>query len=176
MDIDNLSGKEKAMVFLAALGDDASAKVLKCLPDKLGEKISEELNFFPKPSKEMMAHVFKELNKLTLKPSPEEDAKITQEIESRLDKEGEKARKAVKPAGSSNILERLEPGELLNRLQNEQVQTIAFILSLLSATARDNFLQLLSPGRRKEISELKVEDTNIKEKVREQVEQVLATA
>ncbi|MBU0579743.1 MAG: hypothetical protein KKA19_01085 [Candidatus Margulisbacteria bacterium] len=169
MEMDKLSGKEKAMVFLSALGDDASARVLECLPDNISKKISEELNFFPKPSKEMVAHVFKELNKLSLKASPEEEQKIAQTIEDQLTKK----QKLEKPELPADPLIKIDAGELLHRLQNEQVQTIAFVLKLLTKAKQEKFYQLLSPGRRKEIADLSVADFPLKEKITEQLKQAL---
>ncbi|MFC1517667.1 hypothetical protein ACFL5G_03815 [Candidatus Margulisiibacteriota bacterium] len=166
-EFDKLSGKEKAMIFLSALGDHASAKVLKCLPEKVSKKIAEELNYFPKPNKEMIAHVFKELSKLTLKAGPDEAARMSREIESQLERD------ATKPELPVNSLDKLDPGELLHRLQNEQVQTIAFVLGFLNTSSRESFYQLLSPGRRKEISGLVVADIKAKEKIKEQIQLVL---
>ena len=165
-----LSGKEKAMIFLSALGDDASAKVLECLPEQISRKIADELNFYPKPSKEMIAHVFKELNKLALSPAPEERSRMADQIEQQLTN-------VKKPVEALPVhpLEGLSPTDLLHTLQNEQVQTIAYVLSLLSEGARERFYQLLSPGRRTEISNLQVAELTLQKKAAAQVIALITT-
>ncbi len=167
----NLSGKEKAMVFLTALGDEASAKLLQCLPDAAAQRISRELNFFPKPNKEMIAYVMKELSKLALSPAPEERTAMAATIEQQL---SEQKKPAVVEL-QLPPLEKLTPQELLQKLQNEQVQTIAYVLSLLSEGHREHFYQLLSPGRRTEISNLPVIPVSIQKMMSERITNMLVT-
>lgn len=142
-----LKGKEKAMVFLSTLGDEVSKKVLSCLPDKLSSKIAAELNNFPKPTPEAIALVFKELNRIAL----------TRTESLRISAPAAAETEINSPFGNKSSR------ELLTILQDEQPQTIAFVISYLSQSMRNNFYDILSPGRRSEIKQLAVEKVPMSE-------------
>ena len=158
-----LSGKEKALVFLSSLGDDVSAKVLRCLPDKISSKISDELNKFSKPAPDIVAYVFRELSRFAL--SFVSKPKLTGEV---VESEA-----VTEHLDSLSQLGRKTPQELLSILQNEKPQTIAFILSYLSKTMQEKFYNLLSPGKRTEIKKITVEKVAISDKVFEKINEKL---
>jgi len=141
-----LTGKEKALVFLSSLGDDVSAKVLNCLPDKISSRISDELNKFSKPSPDIVAYVFRELSRFAL--SFVSKPKLSGVVESEA---------TTEHLDSLSQLGRKTPQELLALLQSEQPQTIAFVLSYLSKNMQEKFYNLLSPGKRTDVKKLNVE-------------------
>lgn len=157
-----LSGKEKALVFLSSLGDDVSAKVLRCLPDKISSKITDELNKFSKPAPDLVAYVFRELSKFAL--SFVSKPKLTGVVESEA---------TTEHLDSLSQLGRKTPQELLALLQNEQPQTIAFVLNYLSKTMQEKFYNLLSPGKRNEIKKLNIEKVAVADKVFEKLNEKL---
>lgn len=159
----DLKGKEKALIFLSSLGDEVSKKVLNCLPEKMSTKISEELNTFKQPGPEAVAFVFKELAKFAL--GRQKDApRIAAPVELTA---------SVEHLDSLSQLGRKTPRELVALLQNEDAQTIAFILSFFSKTLQNNFYDILSPGRRSEIKSVSVEKTPLSNEVFEKINEKL---
>ncbi|GBR75573.1 flagellar motor switch protein FliG [Candidatus Termititenax persephonae] len=145
-----LKGKEKALVFLATLGDEVSRKVLSCLPDKLSGRIAHELNKFKKPSPEAVAFVLKELVAFSLEKQPERP---------QLEAPPEQVKEEIDPIDATSELGRMPLPELVAFLQNEMPQTAAFVLSHLSPARQNGYYELVSPGRRSEIKQCVVEKT-----------------
>jgi flagellar motor switch protein FliG len=163
-----LNGKEKAMVFLAALGDQAASNVLKLLPEKIAKKITEELDFYPKPDNESIGLVFKELNKLALKPGKEEESRMALEIEKQLDQEKEEA--IQKELHSFDMI---DADKLQKVLQNEKPQTIAFILSYMAEGPRETLEKFLPFGKKQDVAKLAVKDFPLKKNIEQKLEDLL---
>lgn len=159
----DLTGKEKALIFLSTLGDEVSRKVLSCLPDKISQRISNELNSFPKPSPDAVAFVFKELNKIAL-TARTESPRLSGPVEPEAE---------IEHLDSLSHLGRKNPRELVSILQEESAQTVAFILSYLTPSRQTNFLELLSPGRRNEVKQQKVERVPISNQIFERINEQL---
>lgn len=157
-----ISGKEKALIFLSTLGDEVSAKVLNCLPDKLSSRITEELANFTEPTPAAVAFVFKALNKFALTSAPK--PKLMGAVESQV---------STEQLDSLSQLGRKTPQQLMSILQNEQPQTTAYIMSYLSSSLRERFYQLLSPGKRSEIKKINVEKIPLSDKVFEKINEHL---
>jgi len=157
-----LSGKEKALVFLSSLGDDVSAKVLECLPDKISSKITNELNNFSEPSPDAVALVFKELSRFAI------DHVKAQSLPHTVDQAAD-----IEHLDSLSQLDRKSPKELLDILQDEKPQTIAFIMSYLSNNSRENFYNLLAIGRKNEIKSLEVNKVPLSNEVFEKINEQL---
>ncbi len=164
MEEKKLTGKEKALVFLSTLGDDVSAKVLRCLPDKLSSKISDELNKFKMPGAEAIALVFKELNRFAL--GMVSKLKLPGTVDSEA---------TTEHLDSLSQLGRRTPQDLLAMLQSEQPQTVVFILSYLSRAMQDKYYDLLSPGKRNELKKLKVEKVLVANQVFEKINEKMIT-
>ncbi len=160
-----LTGKEKALVFLSTLGDEVSAKVLRCLPDKLAAKISAELAAFPGPTPEAIALVFKELNKFAL--ATVDRPKLTGVVESEA---------STEPIDSLSHLGRKTPQQLFSLLHEEEPQVLAYVLSYLSLSMREKFYQLLSPGKRSEVKKVQVEKGPWSDKVFELINEKILTS
>ena len=159
----DLKGKEKALIFLSSLGDEVSKKVLNCLSDKMSTKISEELNSFKKPGPEAIAYVFKELAKFAL-GRQRDVQRIAAPVESEA---------SVEHLDSLSQLGRKSPRELVALLQNEEAQTIAFVLSYFSKSLQANFYEILSPGRRNEIKNIIIEKIPLSNDVFEKINEKL---
>jgi len=159
----DLKGKEKALIFLSSLGDEVSKKVLNCLSEKMSTKISAELNNFKNPGPEAIAYVFKELAKFAL-VRQKEAQRIAAPIVSTA---------SVDHLDSLSQLGRKTPRELVALLQNEEAQTIAFILSFFSKTLQASFYEILSPGRRNEIKNTLVEKIPLANEVFEKINEKL---
>ena len=140
-----LTGKEKALVFLKALGSDAASKIIECLPEDKGQKLEEDLIQFPSPTPEQVGFIYREITRFTLEAKPE-PIKI----------EGEVDQTYVVKTPVETVRE-YSAQDLLKLLQDEKPQMIAFILENLDLTSRDHYLDLLSPGRRQEIEKCSIE-------------------
>ena len=137
-----LKGREKALIFLSALGDEVSRKILDCLPESIALKITRELNNFKKPSPEAVAFVLKELTRFALSQQPE----APQLKEPQPD-----------PVDTAREVGRKPLPELVALLQNELPQTAAFVLSYMIAGRQNSYYEMLSPGRRSEIKQCAIE-------------------
>jgi len=146
--VQQLKGKEKALIFLSTLGDDVSAKVLNCLPDKISARISQDLNNFKKPTPSAIAFVLKELARFTLSRQPEPLKIESREVQPPADRE---------EVDNLCCIGRKPLNEMVTILQDELPQTVAFVLSYLSPTLQGSYYEMLSPGRRNEIKECTVE-------------------
>jgi flagellar motor switch protein FliG len=148
-----LTGKQKALTFLKALGDAASQKVLQALPEELAEKIILKLNEFPEPAPEAVAMVYRELNQYAIEPKP-----AVPELEVA-------ASSHVEHLSTAEEINRVNPKQLLLALQDEQAHTIAFFLKYLGQSLREGYLNLLSPGRRHEIERARIEELGVAPKL-----------
>ena len=155
----DLKGKEKALIFLSSLGDEVSAKVLSCLSEKMSSKITAELNSFKRPGPEAIAYVFKELAKFALGRN-KEATRIAAPVESEA---------STEHLDSLSQLGRKTPRELVALLQNEEPQTIAYVLSYFSKTLQTSFYEILSPGRRNDIKNLTVEKNILSNSIFERI-------
>ena len=159
----DLKGKEKALIFLSSLGDEVSAKVLSCLSEKMSTKITVELNNFKRPGPEAIAYVFKELAKFALGRN-KEVTRIAAPVEPET---------SIEHVDALSQLGRKSPRELVALLQNEEAQTIAYVLSYFSKTLQDSFYEVLSVGRRAEIKNLTVEKNALANVVFERINEKL---
>jgi flagellar motor switch protein FliG len=80
---------------------------------------------------------------------------------------------SVEHLDSLSQLGRKSPRELVALLQNEDAQTIAFILSFFSKTLQSGFYEILSPGRKNEIKNIVIEKTPLSNVVFEKINEKL---
>jgi len=129
-----LSGREKATIFLSILGPETSASILRYLPGELADLIASGLNHLPTPTPAALGSVLSEFRSYLALPEP-----------------GGGARPALKetPLAPS---EKMSPRDILNYasvkklsflLAEERPQTIAFMLSVLNPERKAEVLQNL---------------------------------
>jgi flagellar motor switch protein FliG len=156
-----LTGKEKALVFLSTLGDEVSRRILQYLPEKISGRIVQELNAFPKPTPDAIALVMKEVTKISLM-APESSGRLPEpEGQSRKEHE-ERLRRQAKT--------------LLQMLEKEKPQTVAFFLERCDAELKEAYLDLLSPGRRNDLKRQTMERIPMAERVYQALEQFYSKA
>ena len=126
-----LSGREKATIFLSILGPETSASILRYLPGELADLIASGLNHLPTPTPAALGSVLSEFRSYLALPEP-----------------GGGARPAVK----EEVKEKMSPRDILNYasvkklsflLAEERPQTIAFMLSVLTPERKAEVLQNL---------------------------------
>lgn len=148
----NLSGKKKAAIFILALGTEASANIFKNLTDTEAESLTTEIASMKNVSSRMMNEVVEEYHamfkaqeyittggleyaKEILERSlgPEKAMEIIKNVQMSLQVKG------------FNILQEVDPNQLMAFLQKEHPQTIALVLSQLNPMQAATVLTDLAP-------------------------------
>ena len=122
-----LTGREKATIFLSILGTETSSRILRYLPEELADLIASSINHLPTPTPEALGEVlsdFKSYGALPpAKPKPE----------------------APRVYGSpKEIIEGAPDQAIAFVLSEERPQIIGFILSLLPEKKRENILAAIT--------------------------------
>jgi flagellar motor switch protein FliG len=139
---DKITGRQKAAIFLFAIGEELASEIVKNLDEeeikKLGGSMSKLFSITPKT----LDHVFGEFNELASsinRPIPIGPAGSSQFIKNVLTKAVEEGKaktlfEEMQEEGKWNLFEkirRLEPKTLANFIKNEHPQTISIILAHL---------------------------------------------
>jgi flagellar motor switch protein FliG len=137
-----LSGKQKVLIFLKSLEPLAFRKILEQLPAPLVDKINDELSEMGEVSPAEAAMVFQEMSR-GVSYVPSAQGKMTSSASNQVE-----ASLSLDPIEK---LAKLTPKQLLLLLQDESSQLIAYLISKVNPMVKENYLNLLSPGRRNEI-------------------------
>ena len=127
-----LTGREKATIFLALLGPEVAARILRYLPEELAELVALSVKRIPPPSPKALAALLDELKSFTAITS------------------GEKLRLTGEPLKGLTPLEQIsksEPKRILPALIVERIPVIAFLLSIFPEAVKGALLPLLSEQR-----------------------------
>jgi len=127
-----LTGREKATIFLALLGPEVAARILRYLPEELAELVALSVKRIPPPSPKALAALLDELKSFTAISSGEK-LKLTGE--------------AIKGLTPLEQISRSEPKRILPVLIAERIPVIAYILSIFPEAVRRALLPLLSEQR-----------------------------
>jgi flagellar motor switch protein FliG len=65
-----LTGREKATIFLSILGAETASRILRYLPEELGDVIAAGINHLPTPSPEALSEVMAEFQGFLALPEP----------------------------------------------------------------------------------------------------------
>ncbi|MFC1496363.1 hypothetical protein ACFL52_03005 [Candidatus Margulisiibacteriota bacterium] len=78
----NLTGREKATIFLSILGSDAASRVLRYLPEELADVIATSVTHLPTPTPEALGAVLEEFRGyLSLGPAKPPPVQIEEPID-----------------------------------------------------------------------------------------------
>ena len=139
MDISELSGRQKAAILIVSLGSEASARIMKHLEPELLEEVTFEIASLGSVPPELKRQVIEEFFQMV-------QAKDFISFGG-VDYARETLNKAVGPEKAAEILSKLEnaiketpfefvrkvdPGQVLNFIQDEHPQTIALVLAHLT--------------------------------------------
>ncbi len=148
--IQNLSGAEKAAIFLSTLPEESTAKVFKSLRDYEIEKIIKAILSLDSPPKDVVHAVIKEAYEMLKETSPFKIApdNLRKILEQSLPPE--KLQKLLEETfiteeGKTIFkeLEKMDPKLVAGLIQNEHPQVIAMILSQLSPMKAADIIQHL---------------------------------
>jgi flagellar motor switch protein FliG len=156
---EQLSGKQKAAVLCLVLGEDLTAEIFKRLDDNEVQDISREISLLGAVPADVTDKVVEEFYNLTLAKEymtiggieyakkvlikslgPEEARKIIDRLIKLLEK-----------SARFSSLEKINPQQLSKFIQDEHPQTIALILSHLSASRAAELISALPEDMRTEI-------------------------
>lgn len=127
-----LSGREKATIFLSILGAEASARILRYLPEEIADLIAAGVNQLPSPSPESLSAVLNEFRSYVLLPSSGDRRRIST---ARL------AGAGAPDSFSPDIMRRVPPEVLAGLLSAERPALIAFVASQLPPDLSGRFLE-----------------------------------
>jgi flagellar motor switch protein FliG len=153
-----LSGKEKAAIFLIALGPEKSAKVFKHLNEEEIEELTLQIANMKMVSSEEKEKVIQDFYQLALAQEyiTEGGINYAKEVLERALGE-EKAVDIINRLVSSlhvrpfEFVRRADPDQLLSYIQDEHPQTIALILSYLRPNQSAQILSNLDPDKQAEV-------------------------
>lgn len=176
-----LTGVQKAAILFVTLGPDASAPIIKSLPEAEIQKITFEIANMPKLKREMREEVLKEfvdLNKAKdfIIEGGFEYAKnlLSKALGSQRALEIiEKVTEVTQQYRPFGIARKADANQLLNVIQSEHPQTIALILCHLQAEKSAQILSGLSEELQSEVAKRIATMSNTSPMVIEEVERVL---
>lgn len=152
MSASNLPGKKKAAIFIMALGTEASANIFKNLNDNEMEVLTTEIATMKNVSSKMMNEVVEEYHAMFKAQEYITSGGIDYAREILEKSLGpDKAIEIIKNVQMSlqvkgfNILQEVDPNQLMAFLQKEHPQTIALVLSQLNPMQAATVLTDLAP-------------------------------
>ncbi|MBU0572985.1 MAG: hypothetical protein ABIJ26_04150 [Candidatus Margulisiibacteriota bacterium] len=142
-----LSGREKATIFLSILGPENSAAILRYLPGELADIIAAGLNHLPTPTPEALQEVFSEFEGFLALPRGERQARIA------AAKSAEAQSQPIAetmPEGPPGVIASASPKKMAYLLSFERPQMIAFLVKRLPDQVKEEVLSNL-PGQRGDV-------------------------
>ena len=128
-----LTGREKATIFLSILGTETSSRILRYLPFELADLIASSINHLPTPTPEALGEVLLDFKSYGALPPA-----MPRRVEA---VEPEVPRTYGSPR---EIIEGAPAQAIAFVLSEERPQIIAFILSLLPEKKRENVLAAIT--------------------------------
>jgi len=177
----NIPGPKKAAIVLVALGTEASSKIFKKLSDIEVEKLTTEIARLDGITPEIREKVLEEFHHLSMAQQFISQGGIEyarEVLEAALGpvkaKEIlEKVQDAIRTTGF-NLLEHVDPQQLVNFIQKEHPQTIALLLAHMGTAASSRILSALPAELQVEVATRIATMESISPDVLGQVEQVLS--
>ncbi len=159
MNLNKLTGKQKAAILLISLGPELSSQLFKHFRDEDIEELTLEIAGMRRVSPEIRDDVLEEFNEMFL-------AQVYLE-QGGIDYARDLLEKAVGADKANEIIQRLtaslqvrpfdfarktDPSQLLNFIQNEHPQTIALILAYLNSEQSSMILSALPPEKQVDVA------------------------
>jgi len=137
-----LTGKEKATIFLSILGTDTSSRILRYLPEELADIIASSVNHLPTPTPDALGEVLNDFRSYTALPAPAAPHPAASVPTPMPHRAGESATPEIhlEPGTPRETLEHAPAQAIAFVLSDERPQMIAFVLSRLSAAKREEVL------------------------------------
>ena len=176
-----LSGPKKAAIVMVALGSDASSQIFRNLEEGEVESLSTEIARLDNISSEVREAVLEEFHNLALAQQYISQGGIEfareileQALGPRKAKEIlEKIQQSIRTTGF-NLLENVDPKQLVNYIQKEHPQTIALLLAHMGAANSAAIISSLPQELQVDVSTRIATMESISPDTLNQVEEVLA--
>ena len=161
-----LSGREKATIFLSILGADASAQILRHLPEEIADLIASGVNQLPSPSPESLSAVLDEFRSYMTLPPSQERRTLT---------EGARRAPARGETGPADVIQKAPVEVLAGLLSGERPEVIGFIAAQMESERAQLFLGSFG-NERAAIEEVmgKIKSHHMTSQVRDQLYQLIA--
>ena len=177
----NIPGPKKAAIVLVALGTEASSKIFQKMSDDEVEKITTEIARLEGVTPDIREKVLEEFHHLTMAQQFISQGGIEYAREvleaalgpARAKEILEKVQNAIRTTGF-NLLEHVDPQQLVNFIQKEHPQTIALLLAHMGTQAAASILSALPAEMQVEVATRIATMESISPEVLAQVEQVLS--
>ncbi|MFH0920771.1 MAG: flagellar motor switch protein FliG [Fibrobacterota bacterium] len=177
----NIPGPKKAAIVLVALGTEVSSKIFQKMSDDEVEKITTEIARLDGITPEIRERVLEEFHHLTMAQQFIRQGGIDYAREvleaalgpARAKEILEKVQNAIRTTGF-NLLEHVDPQQLVNFIQKEHPQTIALLLAHMGTQASASILSALPAEMQVEVATRIATMESISPDVLQQVEQVLS--
>ncbi len=177
----NIPGPRKAAIVLVALGSEVSSKIFQKMNDDEVEKITTEIARLEGITPEIREKVLEEFHHLTMAQQFISQGGIEyarEVLEAALGPAKareilEKVQDAIRTTGF-NLLEHVDPQQLVNFIQKEHPQTIALLLAHMGTQAAAQILSALPAEMQVEVATRIATMESISPEVLAQVEQVLS--
>ncbi len=168
----DLSPRQKAAILIMSLPPELSAQVLQSFPAEEGQALTLEMSKTANIPQEVKDQVIKEF--LETSKVQGQAHQQPQNLPS-LSRRGEdiEPRRSYKTGKPFAFLLRADPGQILTLLEKELPQTIALVLSNLSAAQATAVLQEMSPHLQGEVARRLAEIGRVRSEILKDVEQVL---
>ncbi len=180
MQINELTGKQKAAILMVSLGPDVSASIYKHLSEDEIEQLTLEISSVRKIEPSLKEAVLHEFEQITLAQNYLEKGGVSyakQVLEKALG--SEQAMMIINRLTSSlqvrpfDFARKADPMQLLNFIQHEHPQTIALILSYLEPPQAGQILSSLPQERQADIARRIATMGSTSPEVINEVEQIL---
>jgi flagellar motor switch protein FliG len=156
-----LNGVQKAAMLLVSLGEEASAEILKHLTEEEVETLSRAIARLPSVASQQIESVLNEFHQMTvaqefvLKGGTDYARKMLskafgQDVAKRLN--DRLARLAAADGAAFEVLQQADPQQLARFVLSEHPQTVALVLSHLSAEQAASLLSSLPPKLRSDVA------------------------
>ncbi|MBD3419920.1 MAG: flagellar motor switch protein FliG [Chitinivibrionales bacterium] len=179
--VTNLSGPKKAAIVMVALGSEASSKIFKNLDEPEVEILSTEIARIDNISADVREAVLEEFHSLAMAQQYLAQGGIDyarEILESALGPRKakeilEKIQQTIRTTGF-NLLEKIDPKQLVNFIQKEHPQTIALLLAHMEPANASGIISALPQELQVDVSTRIATMESISPETLGQVEEVLA--
>lgn len=177
----DLPGPRKAAIVLVAMGSDASSQIFKNLEEHEIEMLTTEIAKLEGITPEMRESVLEEFHQLAMAQQFVSTGGIDyarEVLESALGPRKakeilEKIQASIRTTGF-NLLEEVDPNQLVNFISKEHPQTVALLLAHMESKAAGGILSALQPEMQVDVATRVATMETITPEVLDQVEEVLS--
>ena len=169
----SLSPRQKAAILIMSLPPELSAQVIRSFPPEEVQSLTIEMSKTPQVPQEIKDSVIKEFLDTTEMQPPVAAQTAAQSVSRRMLEDKEDGGRGQRSGRPLAFLVRADPKQVLYLIERENPQTIALILSNLSAAQATAILQEMKPPLQAEVARRLADIGKVRPEVLREVEHVL---